>query len=736
MEERSTTLIGTVRSVIYQNEENGYAVMRVTTDDGKTETLVGYLPFVAAGEELVANGHYTTHPQHGEQFQVEEAERRLPLRPDEIVRFLASGTIRGVGPATAQKLVDTFGEKTFEALAEGEAQLTKVKGLTARRAREISESFREQMGLRRLTEFLSRYKLPVALSLALYRRFGMDAVERVCEDPYLLCSAELGVDFSTVDEMALALDFPPDCAQRTEAAVLFELFYNENNGHVFLPRGKLIDAAARLLDMPGETVEAALDALLTRGAVVQQQVANVQACYLYARYQEECETAQRLLELRARAPEPLRGAKNAIDEIERVQGLRYAPQQRHAVELAAQESVLILTGGPGTGKTTCVRGIVTLYERMGLDVALAAPTGRAAKRLGELCAREGQTLHRLLGVSWNDATGELTLAKNAREPLEADAVIVDETSMLDLSITRALLAALKPGCRLLLVGDADQLPSVGAGCVFRDLIRSERFPVVALTEIFRQAEASGIVRNAHAVNEGRTPELKNSVSGDFFFMPRRDSARLCDTVVELCRTRLPDKMGIPAADIQVLTPTRRGATGTLALNSALQAALNPPAPNRNEHAFGDTVFREGDRVMQIRNDYELIWQREDGVAGTGVFNGDVGRILQIDNAAGLMAVAYDERVATYPFEQLGELELAYAVTVHKSQGSEYRAVVFVSAPAAPGLMVRGVLYTAITRARELLVIVGDDAVLSRMAANAAQQRRYSGLRWRLAEGAQ
>lgn len=736
MDERNATLIGTILSVIYQNEENGYAVTRVTADDGQTVTLVGCLPFAAAGEEIIASGHYTVHPQHGEQFQADELERHLPTRTNEILSFLSSGTIRGVGPATAQKLVDAFGEDTFTALEEGAARLTQVKGLTARRAREIAESFREQLGLRRLTEFLSRYELPVALSMALYRRFGTEAVDRLREDPYILCSSELGMDFSAMDEIALSLDFAPDCAQRTEAAVLYELRYNENNGHVFLPRGKLIDASARLLDASADTVERALDALIERGAVVQQQVANVLACYLYARFQEECETAQRLLELRARAPEPLRGASNAIDEIERVQGIRYAPQQRRAVELAAQESVLILTGGPGTGKTTCVRGIVTLYERMGLDVALAAPTGRAAKRLGELCAREGQTIHRLLGVSWNDATGELTLAKNAREPLEADAVIVDETSMLDLTITCALLAALKPGCRLLLVGDADQLPSVGAGCVFRDLIRSGCFPVAALTEIFRQAESSGIVRNAHAVNEGRAPELKNSASGDFFFLPRRDSARLCDTVVELCRTRLPEKMGIPAAEIQVLTPTRRGATGTLALNRALQAALNPPLPGRREHAFGDMVFREGDRVMQIRNDYELIWEREDGVAGTGVFNGDVGRILQIDNAAGLMAVAFDERVATYPFEQLGELELAYAVTVHKSQGSEYRAVVFVSAPAAPGLMVRGVLYTAITRSRELLVIVGDDAVLARMAANAAQQKRYSGLRWRLAEGAQ
>ena len=408
--------------------------------------------------------------------------------------------------------------------------------------------------------------------------------------------------------------------------------------------------------------------------------------------------------------------------------------QRQAVELAAQEELLILTGGPGTGKTTSVRGIVALFERMGLDVLLCAPTGRAAKRMGELCGKEAQTIHRLLGMSWNEQTGDVTFTKNEKEPLEADAVIVDETSMVDLALMRALLAALRPGCRLVLVGDPDQLPSVGAGNVFGDLIRSERVATVALKDIFRQAEQSAIVRSAHLVNEGRLPELQNTAASDFFFLPRRDSARLVDTVVELCRTRLPEKMHIPAESIQVLTATRKGDTGTAALNRALQAALNPAGAGRREKRFGDLVFREGDRVMQTRNDYDVLWEREDGTAGAGIFNGDVGKILQIDPSGELISIAFDDRVATYTADMLAELDMAYAMTVHKAQGSEYRAVIFVSAPAAPGLMVRGVLYTAITRARELLILVGDDVSLGKMAANDRRTRRYSGLRWRLGNG--
>ena len=726
------TLIGTIASVIYQNEENGYAVVRLVTDDGELITVTGCIPCAAPGEELAATGSFVVHPAHGEQFAADEVERHMPTDESDILDYLASGVIRGIGPATAQKLVERFGADTLDILENTPEELRKMKGITDKRAREIAESFREQMGLRRLMEFLTRFELPVALAVPLYRRFGAGAMEALRRNPYLLVDEPFGVDFALADEIALALGGDASC--RTEAGLLFELSHNEQNGgHVFLPRDKLLAATAQLLDTPSDAVEKSLDDLIDAGKIAQEAVANVTACYL-----TRCAEAEQYVALRLRAmlsdrPDLLHGAKKAIDEIEREQGIEYAPLQRRAVELAAEQELLILTGGPGTGKTTSVRAILTLFERMGLDVLLAAPTGRAAKRMGEVCERDAQTIHRMLGMSWDERTGQVKFQKNDKDPLKADAVIVDETSMVDLALMRAFLAALKPGCRLVLVGDPDQLPSVGAGNVFSDLIRSGRVKTVALTEVFRQAQESAIIRNAHAVNEGRVPELQNTAAADFFFMPRRDSVRLVDTVVELCKTRLPDKMGIPAADIQVLTPTRKGATGTAALNRALQEALNPASPDKRERLFGDIVYREGDRVMQTRNDYDVVWEREDGTAGTGVFNGDVGQILQIDPSGELLTIAFDDRVATYTVDMLAELDMAYAMTVHKSQGSEYRGVVFVSAPCAPGLEVRGVLYTAITRARELLVVVGDDATIRRMAENDRRARRYSGLRWRLAE---
>ena len=726
------TLIGTIASVIYQNEENGYAVIRLVTDDGELVTVTGCVPCAAPGEELAATGTFVTHPQHGEQFAADEVERHMPATESSILDFLASGVIRGVGPATAEKLVERFGSDTLDVLENAPEELRKMKGITDKRAREIAESFREQMGLRRLMEFLTRFELPVALAVPLYRRFGAGAMEALRRNPYLLVDEPFGVDFALADEIALALGGDASC--RTEAGLLFELSHNEQSGgHVFLPRDKLLAATAQLLDEPPDAVEKSLDDLVDAGRIAQAGVANVTACYLARCAEAEQYVARRIRAMLSDRPDKLRGAKKAIDEIEREQGIEYAPLQRKAVELASEQELLILTGGPGTGKTTSVRAILTLFERMGLDVLLAAPTGRAAKRMGEVCERDAQTIHRMLGMSWDERTGQVKFQKNEKDPLKADAVIVDETSMVDLALMRAFLAALKPGCRLVLVGDPDQLPSVGAGNVFSDLIRSGRVETVALTEVFRQAQQSAIIRNAHAVNEGRVPELTNSAAADFFFLPRRDPVRLVDTVAELCKTRLPDKMGIPAADIQVLTPTRKGATGTAALNHALQAALNPPAEGKRERLFGDTVYREGDRVMQTRNDYDVVWEREDGTAGTGVFNGDVGQIVQIDPSGELLTISFDDRVATYTVDMLAELDMAYAMTVHKSQGSEYRGVVFVSAPCAPGLEVRGVLYTAITRARELMVVVGDDSTIRRMAENDRRARRYSGLRWRLAE---
>ena len=728
--EELTTREGTVQSVIFQNEENGYTVLRLVTEEGELITVVGCIPCAAPGEHLGVSGTWETHPQHGAQLRAEEVERRLPEDAEELISYLGSGICKGLGPATARRLVERFGAETAEVISSQPEKLSLIKGITARRAMEISESFRRHMGLRRLMAFLAQYGLPPVLAIRLRQIYGDGALDAIRRDPYLLSADAGGLPFSAADEIAMSMGFSARSPERLRSALLFELSHNEGNGHVFLPRGKLLAATAQLLgDEDG--VEEALDTLIDEGKVSSETVANVEACYLLRLHEAEDYACRKLLNLLSATADVSSRAGRTVDEIEQSQGITYAPLQRKAVELAAEHGVLILTGGPGTGKTTTVRGIVSLFERMGLAIVLAAPTGRAAQRLGELTGREAQTIHRLLGMSWNEATHEVTFTKGEKEPLEADAVIVDEMSMVDLPLFAALLRALRPGTRLVMVGDADQLPSVGAGNVFSELIRSGKVETVFLREVFRQAERSAIIRNAHAVNAGEPPRLQND-QGDFYFLCRRDAQRAVSTVVELCQSRLPEKMGIPVGDIQVLTPTRKGPAGTENLNRLLQDALNPAKPGQPEIRWGERIFRPGDRVMQTRNDYDILWEKEDGTVGSGVFNGDVGRIQAIDPAGEWLAILYEDRKALYSLEMLSEIDLAYAQTVHKAQGSEYPCVVLCAMPSAPGLMVRGVLYTALTRARELLILVGDDAAVREMAANDRRARRYSGLRWRLA----
>lgn len=724
-------LEGTVSSLIYQNEENGYTILRL--DMGEEEiTVVGAMPGVAPGEYLSIRGSWRRHPTYGPQVQAEVVERRLPQGMKEIFHYLSSGAVKGVGKATARRIMEEFGEDALSVIEDHPEELTRIKGITLKRARQIGDTFRQQMGMRRLMEFLNEHQLPLELAATLHRSYGDVALEAVKNNPYLLVGGEFEVEFSQADALALSLGVGPEDALRLEAGLLFELAHNNlNNGHTFLPRRKLVEATGVLLDVGGELLEQRLEQLLARGEVDEEYVAGQQAVYLPALYEAESFVAQRIREMSANELAPPQGLEELMDRLQHRQRITYAPQQRQAVALAASRQVMLLTGGPGTGKTTCLRGVLALFDHMGLETALAAPTGRAAKRLGELCGTEASTIHRLLETGFDPHTGRLVFTKNSYDPLKAQAVIVDETSMVDVPLMAALLDAMEPDCRLVLVGDPDQLPSVGPGNLFADLIRSGVVPTVRLTEIFRQAAQSAIVRNAHQINQGQLPDLGRN-DGDFFFLRRRDGQAVLDTIVDLCRRRLPERLGIPTDQIQVLSPTRRRSTGTRALNQALQQALNPPLEGKGERRFGDWVFRAGDRVMQVRNNYDILWREEHGTdSGMGMFNGDIGVIRSIERE--VITVDFDGKIVEYAPDMLGELEPAFAITVHKAQGSEYRAVILAALEGAPMLMTRGVFYTAVTRAKELFILVGDQAVAAQMVANNRQTRRYSGLRARLAE---
>ena len=737
MPEEHEILEATAEAVVFRNDENGYTVLRVS-GGGDHFTVVGTMPQIGPGELLTLEGSWTNHPSFGEQFKAESVTVRLPTGVEAMRRYLASGVIRGIGEKLAQRLVDQFGEDTFTVLETQPERLAQVKGLTAKKARAIQSEFIQKAGMRTLMEFLSLRGLPVELGPKLWRIYGQGSLEVLRSNPYVLLRGELEIDFATVDALARAVGIPADDLQRLEAGVLYTLSHNLDNGHAFLPENKLFEVAGRMLntdpDLPIGLPDLAdaLERLELRMQVVRQDVLGIPAVYRIDLYEAEVYIAQRLSEMARREPMPPAGLEELISAVERRQGIAYAAQQRQAVELAAARQVMLLTGGPGTGKTTTLKGILSVFEAMGLDTSLAAPTGRAAKRLGELCGTDAYTIHRLLDAGFNQDTGDMAFSHDEEDPLEADAVIVDEMSMVDIPLMYALLRAVGNHCRLVLVGDPDQLPSVGPGQLFDHLIRSGVIPTVRLTEIFRQARQSAIVMGAHQVNQGVLPPLVNRAGSDFFFLRRESGESAVDTIVELCRDRLPRNMGITPDQIQVLSPTRKYATGTAELNQALQAALNPPADDKGEVRRGAVTFRTGDRVMQIRNNYDLMWREEDSVrGGLGVFNGDIGVVRFADSRERILRVSFDGRVVEYTSDLLGELELAYAMTVHKSQGSEYRAVILAAVSGAPMLLTRGVLYTGITRARDLFIAVGSEQVLQKMVANNRQARRYSGLRARL-----
>ena len=730
-EQELEILQGAVSAVVYQNYENGYAVLRLNVGGGQTVTVVGTIPLPAVGERLMVTGKWSNHSNYGRQFEAEFLERLMPQTTMEILNYLSSRVIKGIGPKMAARIVERFGDQTLAVMEREPERLAEVAGISREKARAIGEEFRLQVGMRQIMEFFALHHLPAELAVRTYKRYGDSTIELLYDDPYLLMDEELEADFAAVDQFAIDLGVAGDDPRRVEAGVQFELNYNLTGGHSFLPEDKLAAATARLLHVEEDAVRQALERLLEADRLNRDALAGITVIYLPRLYEAETESTRRLREFAGTTFPAPKNLDKLIRSVAHDSGIDYSGQQLEAIREAATSGLLLITGGPGTGKTTILNGILELLGRMQLRCLLAAPTGRAAKRLSEVTGEDASTIHRLLEAGIDPATGKMFFARDEENPLKCDAVVVDEMSMVDVQLLHSLLRAIPQGKRLILVGDPDQLPPVGPGFPFGDMLRSGVLPTVHLTEIFRQAQQSLIVMNAHRVNHGEMPDLR-CVTSDFFFMRRNNEEAVCSLIRDLCAVRLPQKMGIPADQIQVLSPTRKGAVGTVNLNRLLQAALNPPAPEKKERVFGDYLFREGDRVMQIHNNYDILWKKTDGsMVGAGIFNGDVGILQSIDTGAETLTVLFDDKVAEYDFTQLNELEPAYAMTVHKSQGSEYRAVVLAAWNGSPYLLSRSILYTAITRARELLVIVGREETVGVMVGNAKKNRRYSGLKLRL-----
>ena len=724
-------LSGTVNSVIYKNEENGYTVLRLRDGNGESVTVVGCFPYAAPGESMIISGVWMNHSVHGRQFKAEFAQRLLPTSAPAIYDYLAGGAVKGIGPATAALIVDRFGDKTLDVLESSPEKLAELRGISLSKAKQMSKDFRHQAGVRRIMEFVCSFGLRPILAMRMYKFYGDDALELLRENPYILATNHIGGRFSEADALALEMGLDGSSRNRINAACLFELKHNLNNGHCFIPREKLAAVTAELINVEPSEAEAGIDELIETGQIIYEEIAGCKACYLPEIYEAETDAAEKFAKMCRRKFSEDVDIPKLIARLERQQGIEYAPLQRQTLHLALENQLVVITGGPGTGKTTSIRAILAMFDAIGIKTLLTAPTGRAAKRMTELSGQEAVTVHRLLGAKFAEDGERVVFTKDESDRLDCNAVILDECSMVDITLIDALLRAMPDDARLVMVGDADQLPSVGPGNVFSAVIRSGVVPTVKLTEIFRQNGGSRIVRNAHLINKGEHPDLSEN-TGDFFRLKRIQAASAVETIAELCSVRLPNRMNIPPSDIQVLSPTRKGELGIRNLNRRLQLVLNPPSPDKKEKLFGDVVFREGDRVMQIKNNYDILWRAEDNsAAGSGIYNGDIGQIISIDTESETVTVNFDGRITGYGFDSLLELEHAWAMTVHKSQGSEYRAVILALSPSSQMLLTRDVLYTAVTRAKEILILVGDDQTAYYMIDNFRQSKRYTALRVRL-----
>ena len=718
-------LSGVVERVVFRNPDNGWTVLEVT-DGEEYHKVVGFLPAVEAGEYLKLTGDWGEHARFGRQFNVQSYEHSLPTDTESVFRYLASGALKGIGPATAAAIVDEFGEDTLRIIEQEPERLAEIRGITPARARKIAQAYSEQFGLREVILAFATYGLTQSEALRCWKRWGAATVDTVRKNPYCLCAPGLRIGFERADRICMGMNRPADDAGRVEAGVLHVLRHNLRNGHTCLPQDKLIVAAAQLLGVGEALVTQVLEDMI-HGFTVRVELIEKRAFI----FLPDMYTAERYIASRIRLMTGFHTAVTLLTErnletAERKNNIHYQAQQRMAILAAIEKGVLVLTGGPGTGKTTTLRAIIMLLEGLGERVEIAAPTGRAAKRIAELTGCEARTIHRLLEVQWDESDTPV-FARNEKNPLDADALIVDEMSMVDTLLFESLLRALRPGCRLILVGDTDQLPAVGAGRVLHDLIDSRTLPVVELTEVFRQALESDIVANAHRIVKGDMP-LLGQKSGDFFFLQQRSATDTVDTVVDLCARRLPAGYGNSIWNgIQVLCPGRKGEVGTVHLNELLQAALNPPNDKKREWRGENGLLREGDKVMHIRNDYDIVWTRDNGESGTGVFNGDIGILEEINLREQAMHIRYDDRVAFYSLEQAQELEPAYAITVHKSQGSEFDTVVLPLYRNPVQLCYRNLLYTAVTRAKNVLVTVGSRETVQSMVQNDRKTLRYTGL---------
>ena len=725
-------LRGVAETVTFRNEESGFTVAEFAVGD-ELVTVVGVLPHISPGEEVRLLGRWGFHATFGRQFNAKFCERSLPTTQNEILKYLSSGTIKGVRGATAQHIVEEFGEETVDVLENHPRRLATIRGISFERAEQISESFKKQFSLRQAMIALERFGMTTQECLRVHKAFGSRAAEMIRQNPYVLCDADVAIGFERADAIANALPEPPPQAYRLEAGALHVMKrHSWQNGHTCIPAHLLPEPCAALLRCSVGQAQQAIENLAEQKRLIRQDLAGEAYLFLPALFNAEKNCAQRidfLLRFPPSKTEHEGDFETLICKMEDAHGLHYEEKQRLAMQTAMEKGLLIITGGPGTGKTTTLKGILQLLTAAHLKVALAAPTGRAAKRMQELAGMEAKTIHRLLEVEWGE-DDRMRFTRDQRNPLSAQAVIIDEISMVDIPLFSALLDALPLGCRLILVGDADQLPPVGAGSVLQDLMKADTLPVVRLEKIFRQAMESLIVTNSHAIVRGELP-LLDIKDRDFFFLERGFSIQAAQTITELCAARLPKAYGYdPRADIQVLCPSKKGECGTGRLNELLQAALNPKAPDKREHKTGRKLFRQGDKIMQTKNNYDIVWKKfGEPEPGKGIFNGDIGVIEEIDPAAAHLVIRFDDdRVTEYPFEAAAEeLEHAFAVTVHKSQGNEFPAVVMPVVGVADMLCYRNLLYTAVTRARKLLILVGSRAEVARMVQNHQKARRFSAL---------